>query len=265
MYAEPTINDFLDNIRWHLDKACQNAQHVVNQVMTEHAGRGILESSMTMMRIFDEVRKEFDAGIEVALGELQRTATKTTLNRQELRQATAQCLTNFAIAMKSMTAPVQFKFLPREGIDQNLRAFDDHLKFKQRQFDVGFFVPHEPEPPQVTNSITVCNMTASPIMQGSPNANQSVEFNLDAGSARTALTAFETALEAASLSAATRASFAPEIQTLRAQLSKPSPSQMILREAGRSLRNIVEGVYAALLAPAAMAAATALCSALRLG
>jgi len=49
-----------------------------------------------------------------------------------------------------------FCSLPGIGdyIDGRLREFDEVLKFKIRQFDVGFFDPQEPEVPQcLTRSI----------------------------------------------------------------------------------------------------------------
>jgi hypothetical protein len=56
-----------------------------------------------------------------------------------------------------------------------------------------------------------------------------------------------------------------DLHTIAAQLSKTSPSLVVLQEAGRSLRNIVEGVAAGLMTPGVLAAATALWIALGLG
>lgn len=56
-----------------------------------------------------------------------------------------------------------------------------------------------------------------------------------------------------------------DVQSIRAQLSKPLPTKSIVHEAGKSLRGIVEGIGAGVLTPGAVAAATALWSALGLG
>src|SRR5262249_37715025 len=197
VFTEPTINDFVDNIRWHLAKALDRARGEVVRIKSEHASRGILQSSMTIMRIFAEVRKEFDAGIETALGELKRAMRKTQLDGRELREVTVQCLENFAIQAKAVTGPEPFRSLVGEVIDQNLRAFDQHLKFILRQFDVGFFDPNEPEVPQVSNAINVGSMVGSAIQQSSPGAKQRVEITLNVESVTNALAGFESAIATA--------------------------------------------------------------------
>jgi hypothetical protein len=52
VFAEPTINDFLDNLRWHLAKAMTRAGESIARIKGDHAGGGILNSSMTYQRIF---------------------------------------------------------------------------------------------------------------------------------------------------------------------------------------------------------------------
>jgi hypothetical protein len=134
-----------------------------------------------------------------------------------------------------------------------------------RQFDVGFFEPLEPEVPRVHNAINIGAMTGSTIQQGSPGANQAVQFLLHIEPARAALAAFETAIQGTSMAPAMVDEIAADVQTIKAQLSKPAPSVSIIQEAGRSLRSVLEGVAGGLLTPAVMAAAPALWSALGLG
>lgn len=268
MYDEPTINDFLAMIGRPLQATIKRAQEAAEQVARDAARTG--QTGNSVVQTFEAVRKEFDSGVQATLGHLRRVATDTNLDRAELRQLAVQQLMNFAIAAKSVTNPDRLKGLTRspglaQYVDEQLAAFDRELEFQVRQFDVGFFRPHEQEVSQVSNSINVNNMIGSAIMQSSPGAKQSVEFTLHTESARTALASFETALEAATISGATRASLMPEIETLRAQLSKSSPSIAILREAGQTLRNIVEGIGAGLLTSEVAVAATALWSALGLG
>jgi hypothetical protein len=111
MFAEPTINDFLDNVRWHLKKAATNAGRAVAAVQAQLAAKGALQSGRAIISIFDAVRKEFDGGIDTALGELKRTIDRTKLDRSELRQMTMQCLENFAIEMKGLTKADQSAIL----------------------------------------------------------------------------------------------------------------------------------------------------------
>ena len=108
-------------------------------------------------------------------------------------------------------------------------------------------------------------MTGSAIQQGSPNATQIVSINLDFREVKRAVAAFEAAMDAAGLPAASVAELNGDIATIRAQLSKASPMPGILQEAGRSMRNVVEGIAAGLLTPEVLAAAPALWSALGFG
>jgi hypothetical protein len=115
------------------------------------------------------------------------------------------------------------------------------------------------------NSITIGVMTGSTIQQGSPSATQTVSIRLDRGDVESAVAAFEAAVDAADFPAATVAELKGDIATIRAQLSKASPMPSILQEAGRSMRNVVEGIAAGLFTPEVLAAAPALWAALGLG
>jgi hypothetical protein len=102
LYSEPTIDDFLDNIRWHLAEAIKRAQASIGRIKSDHAARGILRSGMTYRQIFGVVTDEFEAGTRAVLGELRRAVRITTLDRQALREVTVQELQDFAIQAKAL-------------------------------------------------------------------------------------------------------------------------------------------------------------------
>ncbi|WP_316227655.1 MULTISPECIES: hypothetical protein [unclassified Bradyrhizobium] len=265
MFAEPTINDFLDNIRWHLKKAGVDAGRTVAAIQAELASKGLLLSGRAVISIFDAVRKDFEGGINATLGELKRTIARTTLDRIQLRQMTIQCLENFAIEMKSLTKADQYRTLVGKLIDDRLREFDEYLSFAIRQFDTGFLDPPEPEVPSVNNSINIGTMTGSAVQQGSPSAAQTMQLGLKIDDAKAAAAAFEAAIQSIDLPISKKDEIVAELQTISAQLSKKSPSLTILREAGCSLRNVVEGITASAITPQLLAAAPMLWSALGLG
>jgi len=68
----------------------------------------------------------------------------------------------------------------------------------------------------------------------------------------------------AGLPAKTADELMTDVRTIRAQLEKPSPSRLIIQEAGKSLRHVVEGIAGGMLTPAMMTAASALWSVLGL-
>jgi hypothetical protein len=267
VFAEPTINDFLDLIDWHIAKARGRAVQSVNQVRGTAAASGALVSGRTVILICEAVRREFDSGVDAVLGELKRVIRTTKLDRADLRQHAVQRLMNFEIAAKAIArTPETSDSAMSKYLDEQFSALDSQLKFSVRQFDVGFFDPAEPEiPPVANNSITIGNMTGSTIQQGSPGAKQSVQFTLNIEPARSALTAFESSIKGANLPAIMLGELLADVHTIRAQLSKPSPTLSIVQEAGRSLRNVVEGVAAGILTPGVVAVAPALWSALGLG
>jgi len=107
--------------------------------------------------------------------------------------------------------------------------------------------------------------SCSAIQQGSPGAKQTVEITLNVESVTNALAGFASAIATAALPPKTVEELKGDIHTIRAQLQKPSPSRLIIQEAGKSLRNVVEGMTGGMLAPAVTTAAAALWSALGLG
>ena len=267
MYQEPTINDYLNNLRWHLAKPADRARAAIAQRKAEAAARGTLNSGSTYQLIATDVRKEFESGIQIALGELKRAAKITKLDRNTLRQLTVQTLETFANQMKGLlnTDNADLNRILVNVITGDRKTFDQHLSVIIRQFDVGFFQPAEPEVPQIHNAINVGSMIGSAVQQGSPAATQTTHITLNLDLVRAALAAFEAALSSVAVASSKRDEMLADVRTISAQLSKPAPSTSIVREAGRSLRSVVEGVAAGALTLPVIAAAAALWSALGLG
>jgi hypothetical protein len=96
MFVEPTINDFIFKIRWHLPERLRNAGSKVAEAHGNAAQRGIGLSSTTWTTIFLEVRKEFEGGIETVLGELKRAIRTTKFDPNDLKQAAVGRLADFA-------------------------------------------------------------------------------------------------------------------------------------------------------------------------
>jgi hypothetical protein len=195
MFAEPTINDFLSRIDWHVNQADRRAKRAVSDVRRKASASGTLNSGNTIVRCFEVVRLEFDSGVEAVLGELKRAVQRTDLDRDQLRDHAVERLMSFATMAKA-TAQTQEAARSSSYVSEQYADLDQHLNFLVRQFDVGFFDPVEPEiPPVANNSITVGNMTGN-IAQGSPGANQA--FNLNIEAAEKALATFEAALASVS-------------------------------------------------------------------
>jgi hypothetical protein len=104
------------------------------------------------------------------------------------------------------------------------------------------------------------DMIGSGIQQGSHGAKQTVTFNaLEVGKS---LTTFEVALASAGLPADDFASVSGDLAWIRAQLKKPEPDVGLIRQIGRSARNVTEAVSANGLTAALAAAGPVLWAAL---
>ena len=261
MFDEPTIDDFLALIDWHIAKALKSAHQAVDRVTAEFSKAGAFHSSGRIRHSIEAVRTAFDGGVEAVLGELKRTIQKNKLNPKELRQHAEQRLSKFANDAKDVA-----RIDGSMGLDlrPRLAEFDQHLEFALRQFDVGFFDRPEPENPPIANAITIETMTGSVIQQGSPGATQTVQQKVDVKSVTTALNTLESELSRVQIDNTTLTELSADIATIKAQLSKPSPSMRILQEAGRSVRNVIEGIAGGILTPEVIAAVTALGAALGL-
>jgi hypothetical protein len=261
LLAEPTFDDFADCIDWHVGCAVKRAQEAVNLIRGQFAHAGRFESGARVLNSIEAARREFEAGVETVLGELKRAIIKTRLDQHELRRIAADRLTGFA--EKSKVAAHVTGDQATKGTQQHVReqfaAFDQYLQFALRQFDVGFLDPAEPElPPLANNSINVGTMTGSVIQQASPGASQSGDVKVNIEAVTTALRSFESELSKQSFDEGKMAAFAADVATIKAQLTKPSPSMTILHEAGKSIRNVIEGIAASLLTPEFVAVTDAL-------
>jgi hypothetical protein len=265
VFAAPTIDDFLARIDWHISNALDKAGTEVARVRNEASLAGGFKSGSMVMFGIEAARKAFDGGVDTTLGELKRTIRMTKLDPQKLRELVGQRLTKFAAAAKT-TAQIDNPVTGglADYSQEKFSDFDKYLQFSLGQFDVGFHDAPEPEvPPISTSSITVGTMTGN-IQQNSPGATQTFEFKLDIEAAQTALQTFESELSKSEIDDRARRELAAEIATIKAQLSKPSPSVSILHEAGKSVRNVVEGVVTGVLTSPLLKAAIALATALGL-
>lgn len=129
-----------------------------------------------------------------------------------------------------------------------MRPFREEVNFALEMFDAGLLRPGESKVPlSMTNSVYIGSMMGGAVQQGTTHSTQNVSMNIDLGAARTAIDQLEVAM--AKLSDDVVSQIRPDIDTIKAQLAKGSPSQFILHEAGQGLKSIACGVVAGLLTP----------------
>jgi len=248
MFEEATNEDFRNWIQHHLDKAIDAEKRALVQLANETAAKGSFQSSYRIVRSLELAHEEFDKGVAAALGELSRVIERTELDKYELRKIAEVQLNKFIEEVKIALKPDSLRKYGggiEKTVDEQVAALDGKLAFALRQYDVGHFDPHQPEPPgNMKNEITIQQMYGGAIQQASPGAEQSTTINVSVDDIKVALADFEAALKASDTSGAKFAEMTADIDTIKAQLSKESPSPAIVQEAGRSLRSVAEGVVA---------------------
>ncbi len=113
-----------------------------------------------------------------------------------------------------------------------------------------------PKPRPATGATTITNNTvhiggdnSGVVQQAGDNAQQHASVGPDAAAIGQALEAFAVAVATAQLDAATNADIKAEVETIRAQLTKPKPSFEIIRIAAGAIGSVVASVGANLLTP----------------
>ncbi|MGC2826975.1 MAG: hypothetical protein WA322_22570 [Pseudolabrys sp.] len=103
------------------------------------------------------------------------------------------------------------------------------------------------------NNITIHHMAGGGIQQAGANSiqHQTIYNSQDLDDLRQAIGILEHHIDELNLDAATKRKALAQVVTLKAQLSD-EPNPTIIREAGRSLRNITEGTIGGLLSAAAI-------------
>jgi hypothetical protein len=265
---DPTIEDFADWVQFHLDKAIKSTHDACQVVERRNNAKGLLRSGNNIIECFDAAYGEFDKGVEAALGELRVAMVKGVLDKTLLRETVEMQMRQFALDMKHASKAPLFRewgLVPPRVLDEKEGEFDKKVQFALRHFDVGHLSPPEPEvPASMKNEIKIDQMIGSVIQQGTTGSNQTASVTINFVAVRNALDNLEMILSKHPAPPETAAEIEPEIQTIQAQLAKRMPSVTILREAGRSLRSISEGVAGGLLAPHVLTAIAALLSALGL-
>jgi len=250
MLRDPTIEDFADWVQYHLDEAIKSADRTCQAVEREHNAQGRLRSGNTIIRCFDAAYVEFDKGVNAALGALRGAEERGVLDKDLLRDTTEKLLYQFVGDMKhACKAPLfrEWGKVPSRVLDEKEGEFDKKVKFALRHFDVGHWNPPEPEiPASMKNEIKIDKMIGSVIQQGTRGSNQTVSITINFAEVRSALATLEKTLSDHPAPQEVAAEIEPEVQTIKAQLSKPTPSVTILREAGSTLRSIAAPLAASL-------------------
>jgi len=265
MFAEPTIADFEDRINWHLEKACFGCQNEIASINRKANAAGSFYSGVRVKSVSSTAEKEFDKGIISALGELKRVSLLGVLDLFELRAITHQKVENFAKAIVALAKPAYDECnVPQQCLEVLSSNIERRRSYLLRQFDVGFEDPPLPEEPMLmSNNIRIGTMIGGGIQQGTAESKQTLEQHIDATAALEAIASLEE--EVANLRLEAVQDLRIDLDAIKSQLSKSTPNNAIVIEAGRSIRNIAEGILAGAMTDRSVRLVTDLMRALGIG
>lgn len=265
MFAEPTINDHLTTIQLRFDDSIQRLGREVNRIKGEFTKAGSFRGSRLGIYVGEAARTEFRSAVSTVLDDLKRAVATTKLDRNELRDVTYQRLAIFALDMRAYSGLIQFVQTQHPAVatlEPIVQGLPGELNVMIRQFEVGFSHFSTQEVSTVTNNINVGGDVVGGIQQNTHNSIQNVSI-LDRHAIEAALSTAEQHL--AEVSSTELEPIRADLATIRAQLKKPTLSESILRETGKTLRNLTENVAATALAPHVQAALLALAATLGAG
>lgn len=251
MRQEPDIiGAFNDRVRRHVADALRQYRDEEKAVSHEMAAKGLGNSGPHLRRRVEVLRKWMVTLTDQCFEDVTRLPGTQSMHRIVhadfladqlggfLKQAEGDVLI-FDPGPAASNAIKQEMRLIREGLEHDLRDFQAQL-WRPRSQGKAASVTH--------NTVHVHGSTVGSIQQAGDNATQLATVHLNVGAVQTALDEFVSALDHSGVPDEIRSAAMIEIETIRPQLKKPTPNASIVREGLRTLRNIVEGVAAGLLA-----------------
>lgn len=255
MFEKPTLNDFISLQRDGTSKALSSLEREVTAIGHQYSAKGIYGSGGMIRTLLDAAEKAFYGRLDDVLADLRRVTREGHIDAGELRNFTFQYLRSLpelvrgacgvdTVLGSSMSGSVT------KAVDDRFSGLAEGLNLQLRQFDIGW---SGNEPDQGRESFVNSGVFVGAVQQGSPSASMNVTISINFDAAKAA--AEELSEELLKLpSEVPIVDMRADVDTLRSQLSKSAPSQILLAEAGRSLRNIAEGVAAGLLSQPALTA-----------
>jgi hypothetical protein len=235
--TENDLAQYLDQKLGDLEELCQSARE---QNLADFAGRGLSQSGPAMVagaKALEEVLTEYiSARISEApqwVGDNLRIEVVRASFASHLREALSRfCVAEFAYRTGTRSVPNSaagaLEGLVRKSarkLESSIRAFE--LGVGEKKLDAPVY------------NVVQAETVIGGIQQSAGSASQTNNVTIDAK----LLTSATAKLLAALDDEKVRKEIGPDLATLESQLAKAEPSASIVREAGKSIRSIVEGAF----------------------
>lgn len=265
VFDKPRINDHLSQLRVTARDAVKAFQIRRNEISAQFTKGGASGGSRQIVYEREAAEVIHRDTIAEALGQLRRALV--SVSDADEKQIFDHTLRELGVFERQL---IEIFAHPHRNSDRLTAALDpfvaglrEHREWRIRQFKIGWDRPAPSEPTNVTHNIVNTGSIIGGFQQGACGSTQHVEVKIDTALIENAVDRFERELSPGA-SPATDAIRA-ELATIKLQLKKPTPPKALLIELGKSVRSMVEGGAAGLMAPGALQAAQGLWAALGIG
>jgi hypothetical protein len=252
MFADPTLADFAAQIDHCIERAIYDATMAVHHVRQEAIMHGASGGSRSILRECEVLKDHFDVGVSEVLSLTQKAIKQLKLDPSEIREVAHQKLRNYLNQIKKISAPniATNAFGDMRG-SITAKAFpklDAALEYQLRQFDIGAWGAEEAN----VKNFVIVHGDGNNIIAGDQNTAQQAarasQIIVHAGDIKEKLGLIERELANVNLRDAELLEMRGSLETIKAQLFRPTPSTSSVKEAVLSIQRVVENAAGNLLA-----------------
>jgi hypothetical protein len=253
MHEPPDImRAFNDRIRRHVKDALAEYDRGIGTISAEMAARGRFNSGANLKRRVELLRSSMQALTDRCFEDVTRLPGNQLMHRAVHEQFLIEQLGEF---FKAASAKVLFPQAP-DAAAREIRSRQTDIwagvHHDMQDFKANLWQPRsgtQGRASSVTNNtVNIHGSTVGTVQQAGEGATQSATVTFNAAAVSNELEDFAKLLQASDVSDDIKSAAMIEIETIRPQLKKPAPNTSIIQEGLHSLRNILEGVAAGVLA-----------------
>lgn len=241
---------FVARVDWRLGRSAEAFGQAVRGIMNLLAAKGMLGSGARIKKILEALRQQFEIDVIEVIGLTKTAAGQEVGGWEEIKEhAVSKLRAHYEALVALSKLPGRDDHV--QVVESTIRPEFDRLRsfidFAFSQVEEGYPPPTLSEARPISTNIqsnTVhvgSHAVVGALQQASDGSTQIVHLEISVTSVREALQGFEHALtETAAVPPDQRAEMQADIDTIKAQLAKPTPNSTILSEAGKALKWAVE-------------------------
>jgi len=241
---------FEDRVRRLVSEGVHHYRDELRAVASETASKGLGNSGAHLRRRVEVLRKWTVTVTDHAFEAVTRLPGTQSMHREVLGDFLAEQLRSFLQQAEGDVLIFAPGPAATNAIKEMIGTIRDGLESDLREFQTGVWRPrsHGHAASVTHNTVNVHGSNVGAVQQAGQGSLQSavVHFNLE--TVRTSLEEFAIALRDSNIPEQIKREAMIEVETIRPQLRKATPSIPIVQEGLHSLRNILEGVVAGVLA-----------------